>query len=118
NSLPQTKAREALLDCCGSQMWVEQMLQRMPFPDIAYVLDTADKIWASLDPADWTEAFRHHPAIGGKIAEKKQSAKAKHWSKGEQATAGGASKQTLAALARGNAEYQAKFGHVFLICAT
>ena len=31
-SLPRTKARQALLDRCGSQMWVEQMLQRMPFP--------------------------------------------------------------------------------------
>jgi allantoicase len=118
NSLPRTKAREALLDCCGSQMWVEQMLQRMPFPDIAYVLDTGEKIWAALDPSDWAEAFRHHPAIGGKSAEKIQSAKAKKWSKGEQAAARGASERTVAALARGNAEYQAKFGHVFLICAT
>jgi allantoicase len=118
NGLPRTKAREALLDCCGSQVWVEQMLQRIPFPDLAYVLDTAEKTWAALDPSDWMEAFRHHPPIGGKKAEHARSAKSKRWSKGEQAAASQASSQTVTALARGNEEYFAKFGHVFLICAT
>jgi allantoicase len=118
NNLQREKAREALLDCCGSQMWVEQMLQRMPFPDLAYVLDTADKTWAALDPSDWMEAFRHHPPIGGKMAEQTQSAKSKRWSKGEQAAASKGSSQTVAALAHGNEEYFARFGHVFLICAT
>ena len=94
------------------------MLQRMPYSDLAYVLDTAEKTWAALDPSDWMEAFRHHPPIGGKNAEKTQSAKSKRWSKGEQSAARAASPQTVAELARGNAEYHAKFGHVFLICAT
>jgi allantoicase len=118
NRLARAQAREALLDCCGSPMWVEAMLQRMPFPDLAYVLDTAEKTWAALDPGDWMHAFRHHPAIGGKKAEKTQSPKSKRWSKGEQAAAQTAAPQTAAALAHGNEEYQAKFGHVFLICAT
>jgi allantoicase len=118
NGLARAQARQALLDCCGSQMWVEGMLQRMPFPDLAYVLDTAEKTWAALDPSDWMHAFRHHPAIGGKKAEKTQSAKSKRWSKGEQVAAQAAPPQTAAALARGNEEYRAKFGHVFLICAT
>ncbi len=118
NRLSRAQARKALLDCCGSQEWAKHMLQRMPFPDRAYVLDTADKTWAALGPADWLEAFRHHPAIGAKRAEKTQSATAKRWSQGEQSMAQMAAPQTLAALARANQEYQARFGHVFLICAT
>jgi len=123
NQLPPEQARQALLDCCGSQQWAAQMLRRMPFPDTAYVLDTADKTWAALGPADWLEAFRHHPPIGAtkagaKKAEKKQSATAKRWSKGEQAAAQTASAETLAALAEANELYRVKFGHVFLICAT
>jgi allantoicase len=118
NRLPPERARQALLDCCGSRKWVEQMLQRLPFPDLAYVLDTADKTWAALDPSDWLEAFRHHPPIGAKKAEKTQSATAKRWSKGEQSVAQTAAPQTLAALAKANEGYHAKFGHVFLICAT
>ena len=118
HSLAPAQARQALLDCCGSQKWADQMLKRMPFPDLAYALDTADKTWAALVPADWLEAFRHHPPIGAKRAEKTQSAKAKKWSKGEQSVAQTAPPQTLAALANANQEYQKRFGHVFLICAT
>jgi allantoicase len=118
NQLSQAQARKTLLDCCGSQAWVEQMLKRMPFPDRACVLDTADKTWAGLGPADWLEAFQHHPAIGTKRAEKTQSATAKRWSKGEQSVAQTAAPQMLTALARANQEYGARFGHVFLICAT
>jgi OHCU decarboxylase len=107
-----------LLDCCGSHNWAGQMLKHMPFPDLAYVLDSSDKIWAALHPADWVEAFHHHPAIGAKRAEKPQSAKAKRWSTGEQSVATTAPPQALAALAKANQEYQKRFGHVFLICAT
>ena len=118
NRLSPAGARKALLDCCGSREWVEQMLERMPFPDVPYVLDTAEKTWAALDREDWLEAFRHHPAIGAKRAEKTQSATARRWSKGEQSVAQQASPETLATLAQANQEYQARFGHVFLICAT
>jgi allantoicase len=118
NRLSKTGAHKALLDCCGSPMWAAQMVDRMPFADVAYILDTADKLWATLSKAEWRQAFRHHPAIGAKRAEKEQSATAKRWSKGEQAVANSAAPQTLAALARANQEYQSKFGYVFLICAT
>jgi allantoicase len=118
NRLSQAQARKALLDCCGSHKWVERMLQGMPFADVAYVFDTAEKTWAALGPSDWLEAFRHHPAIGAKRAEKTQSATAKRWSKGEQSVAQAVAPQTLTALAAANETYQAKFGHVFLICAT
>ena len=118
NRMEQGQARQSLIDCCGSQRWAAQMLQRMPFPDVPYALDTADKIWAGLDPSDWLEAFHHHPPIGAKRAQKPQSAKAKQWSQGEQSTAQTAPPHILTALAAANEEYRAKFGHVFLICAT
>jgi allantoicase len=118
NRLSPAQARKALLDCCGSRKWVEQMLQRMPFPDLTYVLDTADQTWAALGPGDWLESFRQHPAIGAKRAEKTQSATAKRWSSREQSVAQNAAPHTLAALTAANEKYQVKFGHVFLICAT
>jgi OHCU decarboxylase len=94
------------------------MLEMRPFPDLEYVLDTADKVWAGLERADWLEAFRHHPAIGEKRGNAKQSATARRWSAGEQSAAQKAPQKTLAALAAANVEYQAKFGRAFLICAT
>jgi allantoicase len=118
NRFSKAKARKALLDCCGSKRWAEQMLAQMPFPDVGDVLDTADQTWAALGSADWLEAFRHHPAIGAKRENKEQSATARQWSKGEQSVAQQATPQLLKALATANQEYSKKFGHVFLICAT
>jgi allantoicase len=119
NRLSQEQARRALLDCCGARGWARQMLAMRPFPGLENVLDTADKVWTGLQREDWLEAFRHHPAIGEKQAKTKQSAAARRWSAGEQsAAAQKAPPEELEALAEANREYQAKFGHVFLICAT
>jgi allantoicase len=118
NRLSQEPALKALLDCCGAKKWVEQMLAMRPFPDLGYALDTADKVWASLEREDWLEAFRHHPAIGGRKAKAKQSAIARRWSVKEQSAAQKASPEILAALDAANRKYAQKFGHVFLICAT
>src|SRR5215471_13739024 len=71
-----------------------------------------------LDHADWLEAFRHYPAIAAKPANKNQSATARRLSAVEQSVAQHAMPETLAALAAANQEYRAKFGYVFLICAT
>jgi allantoicase len=118
NRLSREQALKALLECCGAAQWAQQMLKMRPFPDLEYVLDTADKVWAGLQRDDWLEAFRHHPAIGGKRAKAKQSANARRWSAGEQFASLEGPPEMLAALAAANREYHAKFGHVFLICAT
>lgn len=118
NRLSKTEARKAFLDCCGSAIWASQMLERMPFADVASIFDTADKLWAALNEAEWLQAFHHHPAIGAQRGEKTQSATAKRWSRGEQAVAKSAGPQTRAGLALANQEYREKFGYVFLICAT
>lgn len=118
NRFSKAKAKKALLDCCASRRWAEQMAARMPFASAAQLLQAADDIWKQLDPKDWIEAFQHHPPIGGKRAKAKQSSAAKKWSAGEQSAAQKASSETLAALAAENQAYAKKFGHVFLICAT
>ncbi len=118
NRVRLAQARKLLLDCCGSQEWAKQMLKHMPFPDTLYVLDSADKIWGALGREDWLEAFRHHPAIGAKRGRKEQSAAARRWSKGEQSVAQKSDTETVAALSAANQSYEARFGHVFLICAT
>lgn len=118
NQLPREKAVTALLDCCGSKKWAEEMAACRPFAHSASMLEAADKIWAGLGRKEWLAAFRHHPPIGGKKATRKQSAKAQQWSKGEQATAQKAPEETLRVLAAANQAYHAAFGYVFLICAT
>ncbi len=116
--MARAQAAKALLDCCGSERWVEQVLARRPFSDAAGLYDAADDAWATLRRRDWLAAFRAHPAIGGTKAVAKQTATALRWSAGEQSVAQKASPETLAVLAAANEAYQATFGHVFLICAT
>ncbi|MGC2419452.1 MAG: allantoicase [Candidatus Acidiferrales bacterium] len=118
NAMTTVQARKALLDCCGAKKWAARMIARRPFAGASELFAAADTIWASLGQRDWLEAFRHHPPIGAGKAAAKQSAEGKKWSAGEQSMAQQAPAETLAAMAEANSEYRAKFGYVFLICAT
>jgi allantoicase len=117
NQLSAAQARKALFDCCGSKKWIDHIVARRPFMSAADLLDASDRTWSVLGRREWLAAFRHHPAIGGTRAKGRQSETARRWSAGEQSSAQKASADALAALAAANRAYQAKFGHIFLICA-
>jgi 2-oxo-4-hydroxy-4-carboxy-5-ureidoimidazoline decarboxylase len=70
----------------------------------------------TLTEADWREAFAAHPRIGESARTGTETER--HWANQEQAKAGGAPADVRAALAEGNRAYEAKFGFVFLICAS
>jgi allantoicase len=118
NRLSKQKAAKALLDCCGSTNWAQQMAKERPFPSPSALFQAADKIWPDLPRKDWLQAFRHHPAVGAKKAKSKQSATASRWSAKEQSSTENAAPQVLSALAEENKAYAKKYGYVFLICAT
>ncbi len=77
-----------------------------------------DRVWWSLTPDDWLEAFRSHPKIGEKKASDKVSAQSQQWSGQEQAGVSRASQDTADSLAALNRAYEQKFGFIFIICAT
>ena len=118
NAWPASQAREELLRCCGCVRWAEGVLASRPFRDRDELLAVAETAWAATDEPDWLEAFSHHPRIGGKDALREKFAATKDWAKSEQAGASTASEAVLDALAKGNAEYEAKFGRLFIVCAT
>src|SRR5215217_3553483 len=64
NTLEREQACPALLQCCGSSRWARMMAAARPFSDCDALMNAADRIWRSLDPADWLEAFAAHPRIG------------------------------------------------------
>jgi allantoicase len=118
NRLPRQRAMRALLDCCGSKKWAQQVTARRPFAGTSELFETADNIWSDLASEDWLEAFQHHPPIGETRATAKQSATASRWSAKEQSSAQKATPEVLQALSAQNRAYAEKFGYVFLICAT
>ena len=116
NGLPQADAAAGFSRCCGSSRWVDAMLLGRPFASTAALHEAARTAWRALDREDWLEAFAQHPRIGDLEAMRKRFAAT--WSQGEQHAAAGADEKTLAALMAGNLEYERRFGHIFIVCAT
>jgi allantoicase len=124
NALPARQAEAELLACCGARAWAAGVAAARPFADPGGLAAAADRVWEGLGRDDWLEAFAAHPRIGergggsGGLKPSPPESKGPGWSAGEQAGVGGAEAGLLAALADGNREYEERFGHVFLVCAT
>jgi 2-oxo-4-hydroxy-4-carboxy-5-ureidoimidazoline decarboxylase len=74
----------------------------------------ADETWWRLTDADWREAFEAHPKIGDRAT----SSGTASWSRGEQARACEAPAAVLEELQAANREYEARFGFIYIVCAT
>ena len=108
------QAAGLLRPSCASGRWVAQLVAGRPYRSLDRLLAASDTAIAGLSWADVEEALAAHPRIGERAAGASREAA---WSRGEQAGAAGAAADVQAGLAAGNAEYEARFGHVFLICA-
>lgn len=111
NGLPEEEAVAELLAVCHSRRWAARVAAGRPYADVAALQKAADEVWTELDPVDWLEALEAHPRIG------ERGGSSAHWSEQEQAGVGAAADDTQQAIARGNAAYEDRFGHVFLISA-
>ncbi len=118
NTMDDQDLRAVLADFCAAPAWIERIQASRPFAAPAAVLTAADTAAEAVGPDDWREAFRHHPPIGERTSERRQSEAAQSLSEREQAGAQHASSSDLAALAQGNRAYQDRFGYVFIVCAT
>ena len=110
NQLSDEEAAAELLAVCHSRRWAKEVAAGRPYADLAALQAAADEVWLGLGPEDWLEAFAAHPRIG------EAGGASADWSRQEQAGVGGAT-DVQERLARGNADYEARFGHVFLISA-
>jgi OHCU decarboxylase len=111
NELSDEQAAEELLAVCHSRRWAKQVAAGRPYADLAALQQAADQVWTGLGPDDWLEAFAAHPRIG------ERGGASADWSRREQAGVGAAGEDIRQRIAAGNAEYEARFGHVFLISA-
>ncbi len=118
NGLPQKEAVREILPCCGSKAWAAAIAAKRPLHDDVALLAASDKIWRGLGEEDWLEAFRSHPRIGDSRAEETVAPQSSAWSEQEQQKAAAADKAVKMALKWGNREYEQKFGHIFIVCAT
>jgi 5-hydroxyisourate hydrolase / 2-oxo-4-hydroxy-4-carboxy-5-ureidoimidazoline decarboxylase len=113
NKLNKEEKAKQLMSCCGSSTWAALMMKQFPFANEEQLVETATDIWYNqCESIDWLESFTHHPKIGDvKSLTKKFAGK-------EQASVAAATKKIITALANANKEYEAKFGFIFIVCAT
>ncbi len=118
NSLPVDEAMRAILPCCGSKAWAQEMVARRPLTDVSALLAAADETWRNLTLSDWMEAFQSHPRIGESRPLQSSSTQSVEWSAKEQRKVEDADAAVKIALADGNREYERRFGRTFIVCAT
>jgi 2-oxo-4-hydroxy-4-carboxy-5-ureidoimidazoline decarboxylase len=106
NAAPADEAIAAMLACCASGRFAAAMAAGRPHESTASALAAVDAVFASLTWPDVLEAMDRHPRIGTRAS-------------GQSATEqSGVADAARDALIAGNAAYEDRFGHVFLICAT
>jgi 2-oxo-4-hydroxy-4-carboxy-5-ureidoimidazoline decarboxylase len=106
NAASAAEATAAMLACCASGRFAAALADGRPYPSTAAAVAAVDVAFESLSWPDVLEAMEAHPRIGARVSG--QSA----------AEQSGVADATRGALLAGNAAYEDRFGHVFLICAT
>ncbi|WP_410788728.1 2-oxo-4-hydroxy-4-carboxy-5-ureidoimidazoline decarboxylase [Kribbella sp. C-35] len=112
NSAPTDRLRPALAACCDVPRWVDAILAKRPYGDLAALTAVADQSLRELDDNEVDRALQAHPRIGDRPQGASTEAA---WSRNEQSGVGDDARQELA---DGNRQYEERFGRVFLICAT
>jgi allantoicase len=121
NLLTEGDVERELIACCGSRLWAKKMADSRPFASVAAMKEQSARVWSALGADDWHEAFAAHPRIGAGSGPRTPSGSrpsAETWAAHEQSKVGEAGKATLDALAEANARYEARFGHIYIVCAT
>lgn len=94
------------LECCGASRWANEMTAARPFATWNEVEKSAADFWKRASREEMLDAFAAHPKIGD------------HEGAEEQAGVRSAAQTTLQELSRLNREYEARFGYIYIVCAT
>lgn len=108
--LDHADLRARLLEVCASPRWVDLVAGAAPYGSPEAVLAAADRALMALTEPDLDVALAGHPRIGERPAGPGREA-----SRREQA---GVGDDVRAALVEGNRDYEERFGHVYLVCAS
>jgi 2-oxo-4-hydroxy-4-carboxy-5-ureidoimidazoline decarboxylase len=114
NGLPPQAAREALLECCSAPGWADQMAASRPYASAREAITRSAAIVAALTDAELGQALAGHPRIGERPDPGHGASQAARWSRQEQS---GVDADDVT-IRQANLEYEQRFGHIYLVCAT
>lgn len=115
NSLPRPELVKQLLACLDIQRWANDIADRRPFADVDEFYDTADAAAPGLTTDEIHSALAAHPRIGERS---EGTDTPSSWSRSEQSGVNAEDTELTTALREGNEEYERRFGHVYLVCAS
>lgn len=118
NTLPRDQAEARFRDCCAAESWVQGMVDNRPYTSLKAMLARSQRLWPTLTERDWLQAFEAHPKIGDVDSLRKKYASTRALASGEQAGTRQAPEAVLQRLKSGNDDYLARFGFIFIVCAT
>nr|WP_147919519.1 2-oxo-4-hydroxy-4-carboxy-5-ureidoimidazoline decarboxylase [Ruania zhangjianzhongii] len=113
NTAPADQAAELVRACAHVERWVEAVVAGRPYASIDEAVDAAQQRANPWTDAEVDSALARHPRIGERAQGEHTDAQ---MSRREQSGVS-ADADTQTRLTEGNAAYEAKFGHVFLIRA-
>ncbi|MFT4305605.1 MAG: 2-oxo-4-hydroxy-4-carboxy-5-ureidoimidazoline decarboxylase [Microbacterium sp.] len=114
NALSEAEATGVVTVWAAIPGWVDAVVAGRPYRSVDALVSYAGELAAVWSRTDLDVALAHHPRIGEKASGSDAEAAA---SRSEQASMAAAADEVTAAIAAGNAEYEARFGRVFLIRA-
>jgi len=109
NALTSHSAVAELTACCSSPSWAQRLATSRPFATVGELIRCADHVLAELGEDELDAALAGHPRIGERPGHAS--------SRREQAGVAAADAEVRTALVRANRDYEARFGHVYLVCA-
>lgn len=101
--------------CLGCLSWAEKMADARPFESIEQILEIGQAQWQLATVEETLEAFTAHPQIGDLDALRNKYADTAN---AEQGQVSAADEATLMTLQDDNHAYLARFGFIFIVCAT
>jgi 2-oxo-4-hydroxy-4-carboxy-5-ureidoimidazoline decarboxylase len=116
NGLPAEAAEARLLECLAVPRWARTLAAGRPYPTRQSLMDAARDAGGDLTDDEVDDALARHPRIGERPAPA-QPAREAGWSRSEQGGVDASDAVLAMALRAGNAEYEKRFGRVFLIRA-
>lgn len=114
NRLDTEAAAELIRPCADVSRWIDAVVSRRPYSNVEELLSVAREAGADWTEAEIDGALGHHPRIGERAA---GGSKEAELSRAEQSGVDAHDEEVHAALVRGNRDYEARFGRIFLIRA-
>jgi len=118
NELPPGAARAELLACCSAPSWAQWMAAGRPYRSAQDAVRHSAMIVAAMTQDDLAKALAGHPRIGERPDTGHGPRRSAAWSAQEQSGVRTADDETVRALAESNREYERRFGHIYLVCAS